>query len=380
MLAPCVIPSEGVRLDVGRGVAVVDLVAIVASSPRGCRFDAGAILLAREEGRDPPELVAWRADVDGVTRLGGPIGAVAFDVPPSGARVRLRAVLRGERFIAAPLATQPLARRSTTFHARATSVFSDHGIAGFAEWIDVGVPLLVHTDPSRDHEPLFLFERLSPSPPDVLIVDAGPMYGDETSVPTEAARRAELAYGGARALSILLGDLPIAIATAPDDRSAIERLQEGARAALAASSSSDPLIAAVGQRWTTSIATSFHGCRRDERAHVPLRWPKPSPAMIEGGLLDDDGAGCLRIDELLFTNHPAIALERETTAALEEALAAGLADAPEIGPLVRATTSVGGERHGRRVHRRFLALVVAVVALLSMASAIGVARLRRTRD
>src|SRR3954465_4438679 len=124
MLPPCTLVAEAVRLGVGRGVAVVGLDVRLARPHAECRLDLGAVLLAREEGRGPPELVAWRAEIDGgPTRAAGPRGEGARDVPAGAMRVRVRAVLRGERFVAVPLATDRLARSpKATFTAKATSV------------------------------------------------------------------------------------------------------------------------------------------------------------------------------------------------------------------------------------------------------------------
>ena len=121
MLSPCAIVAEAVRLDVGRGVAVVDLEVHLAPAETRCRLDLGAVLLAREEGRGPPELIAWRAEIDGgPTHAAGPRGEVALDVPAKARRVRIRAVLRGERFVAVPLSTDVTARApNATFTALA---------------------------------------------------------------------------------------------------------------------------------------------------------------------------------------------------------------------------------------------------------------------
>jgi hypothetical protein len=369
MLSPCIVVAEAVRLDVGRGVAVVDLDARLVRDRPACRLDLGAVLLAREEGRGPPELIAWRADVDGrPSHAAGPRGEVALDVPAHTQRVRVRAVLRGERFIAVPLSTDRLARGpNATFAAMASSVWGARSTAGVAQWIDLGTPVVVRVDPTRDHEPLTLFAPLGDGEPPAMIVDGGPLVGGAPTVTTPADRSAELARGGARALSILLTDLPLAIATAPDDASVIERLREASLAALAASSAKEPLLAVVGQRLTTALASGLRTCARDaELAPVPQRWPALLPALVGSGVLEDESAGCPRLAELLATNHPSVPIVRESLAALDEALLEAPESVPAIGALVRVAPPLDKPHPPRRArHRHVLRYgVAAVVALL----------------
>ncbi|MEO7093904.1 MAG: hypothetical protein ABI175_11680, partial [Polyangiales bacterium] len=265
----------------------------------------------------------------------------------------------------------------------ATSVWGARTTAGVAQWIDLGTPIVVRVDPTRDHEPLALFAHLGDDDPPAMIVDGGPMIGGAPVATTPEERRAELGRGGARALSILLTDLPLAIATAPDDGAVIARLREASLAALAASTSSEPLLAAVGQRLTTAIASGLRTCARDEQAPVPARWPALLPALAGSGVLEDESAGCPRLAELLATNHPMVPMARESIAALDEALAEGLDDVPVIGPLARATPPLDGRRPPPRGRRKQLlrygaALVaVALVVWLSWKYRPIVARLPR---
>lgn len=350
MVAPCVIVAETVRLDVGRGVAVVDHDVTLASiggsiggssgGAQRCGVDFGAVLLAREEGRGPPDRVAFRIDVDGVlTVVGGPFGSASIevDVGADAPRVvRVRAAMRGERFVAAAVGIDPSVRRGPIdFVARAKSTWGigpiEMGaVAGVARWVDVGVPVVVQIDLDRDHEPLFLSTRIVESQSPTFVVDAGPMLGASPAPMASMDRARELSAGGARTLSALLEDLPIAVATAADDATAIARLRETAHLALSASLSTDPLTAAVGQRLATAIANGFVDCRRDDRSTVPKGWPAPMPRFVATGLLDDADAGCPRIADLVVSNHPKLPVEREGAAALEEAVA----DA-KVEPLAR---------------------------------------------
>ena len=368
MLGPCVILAEAVRLDVGRGVALVDLDARLVRPDAPCRLDLGAVLLAREEGRGPPELIAWRFAIDGGrARAFGPRGEVAVDVPRGAERVRVRAALRGERFVAVPLSTDRLARAKTaTFRASASSVWGARTTAGVAQWVDLGTPIVAQVDTARDHEPLTLFAQLGDGDAPAMIVDAGPMLGGAPSSTSPEMRRAELASGSARALSILLTDLPLAIATAPDDPSVIERMREAALAALSAASSREPLLAIVGQRLTTALASGLQTCAREASVVVPARWPVLPTALAGSGVLEDESAGCPRVAELLATNHPTIPIARESLAALDEALAEAPDDLPAIAPLFRASTPLDQpprpSRNARR--RRFLRVSLLVLALV----------------
>jgi hypothetical protein len=374
MLPPCAIVAEAVRLDVGRGVAVVDLDVRLVRDQAACRLDLGAVLLAREEGRGPPELIAWRAEIDaGPTQAAGPRGAVALDVPARSSRVRVRAAVRGERFAAVPLTTHRDARsKLATFTAVATSVWGARSTEGVAQWIDLGTPIVVRVDPTRDHQPMKLFARLGDGDPLAMIVDGGPMIGGAPTAGTPAERSAELARGGARALSILLTDLPLAIATAPDDGAVIARLSEASLAALAASSSNEPLLVVVGQRLTTALATGLRTCARDvEPVTVPTRWPRLPSTLAGSGVLEDDSAGCPRLADLLATNHPNVPIARESLAALEEALAEAPDGLPAIGSLVRTALPLEAPRPPRRIRKGRLVAYGAVVLALLVAAWIG---------
>lgn len=383
-LPPCTLVAEASHLDVGRGLAIVDLDVRLAPSPQ-CRFDAGAALLAREEGRDPPDVIVWRAEVQGSeSYLGGAVGGVAFDVPAherAPMRVRVRAVLRGERFVAAPLSTDPDVHvDAVPFSASAQSVWGAHAIAGVVHWIDVGVPMVVTTDPTRDHEPLTIDERVSIDPrdaPAVLIVDGGPILGDAPSHESAATqwrtRRAELAAGGAPALSTLLDDLPVSIATASDAEGVQEALDEAALAALSASGSRDPLVAAIGQRLATAIASGMSSCDRKELgARFPEHWTAASPALIATGVLEDATSGCPRLSDLLAVNHHDLDASSMGLEALRRAMATSPSDWPKVGRATQARAPLspaqGHRLHGRRriAFALFIALGVALAALVGL--------------
>jgi hypothetical protein len=371
---PCAIVAEAVRLDVGRGVALVDLEASLERSSSACSVDARAALLAREEGRAAPELVAFAIDVDGRrARLGGPRGIAAIELPRGGGRVRVRAVLRGERFVAAPLSLEPTTvRREVRFVVRATTPWARAATAAVVRWTDRGVPALVSVDPARDREPLSLDARVRDGAVATLVVDAGAQVDDGGD---ERARAADLAKGGSTALSTLLTELPIAIATAPDERAAIARVHESARVALLASRATDPLVAAVGQRLASAIGRGFRGCRR-EAGSVPAAWPAPPHEMAVTGLLDDDEAGCPRVDHLLLANHADVHFAREGSAALLDALAEPPAEATIAPFFPRQAPLASAAPHGRagwprrragRIVLGLLALLVAVAAALATA-------------
>lgn len=381
MLAPpCVLLDEAARLDVGRGVALVELEATLERGPRPCTVDARAALLAREEGRAAPEVVAFTIEVDGkLLRLGGPRGAVAIEIPaaPSPPRVaprlRVRAVLRGERFVAVPLSLEPpldaLGTLGVRFRAQATTPWSRFATAATVRWVDRGVPALVSVDPSRDREPLRLDVRVRPDGVVTMVVDAGAQI-DAPADPAE--RLAELSRGGATTLTAIATDLPLAIATAPDAGRAILRLREAATVALSASRASDPLLGAVGQRLASAIARGFDGCRR-EPGSVPAAWPAVAVELVDGGFLEDDAAGCPRVDHLLLGNHADVNFEREGRAALLDALARAPASLPTVAPLFaparpRAldprTASSAAMRH-RRNRGVLLALLFVIAAAVS---------------
>jgi hypothetical protein len=205
------------------------------------------------------------------------------------------------------------------------------------------------------------------------------MLGASPVAATAEERTRALALGGASALSILLTDLPLAVATAPDDKLVVERLHETAVAALAASSSREPLLAAVGQRLTTAIATGFQSCVRDENAKVPARWPALLPALAGTGVLEDASAGCPRVAEILRDDHPSLPVAREVAAALEEVLASG--ETKAIGPLTQASvplpTILPRRRHPARSHRK---LAIAIVLAALVAGVLALVRFTRARD
>jgi len=365
MLPLCTIASETAHLAVGRGVAIVTIEARVRGRPGGCSVDAGAVLRAREEGRAPPELIAFRTDVDGhPAGIGGPHGRPIVDVGAAPVTVRFVAVLRGDRFAAVPLSADPsLVLAPVTFRATTESVWGPHRIAGLARWTETGAPVVVTVDPTRDHElPTVAarIERGSPIP--TIVVDAGPILGGEPNLGTEEARTAALARGGVDAVSVLIGDLPLAIATASDAPSALARLREHARAARAATLASDPLLTALGQRMATAIARGFTTCARANSTELPPRWPAPLRELVVTGLLDDAESGCPRIADLLSVNHPDVRFGQEGNAALADAAAAPISRLPRTGPLERRSPHVSpAHRRGRPIAFAALAAVLALV-------------------
>lgn len=372
-LPPCTIAAETMHLDVGRGAAVVTIDARVRGGPSGCRVDAGALLRAREEGRSSPELVAWRAELDGRAPssggIGGPRGRVVIVAPAGWSRVRVLAVLRGDRFVAAPLATDAaVVDAPVWFRATTRSLWGEARIAGVARWTEVGAPIVVTVDPSRDREPSALVSRVvRGAPVAALVVDAGPVLGGDPAISSEDARAAALRAGGVEALSVLLSDLPLAIATAPDASAVRARLREHAVAARSAALARDPLWAAIGQRMATAMARAFTSCVRPPTTAMPARWPAPARDLVTTGLLDDPESGCPRIDDLLASNHPEFRFAQEAPAALAEAAAADVATLPAIGPLVRAPA----RRVASRSPRQAIAAIVAAIALVVAAVALA---------
>lgn len=374
----CTIAAETAHVAVGRGVAIVAVEARVHGRAGGCTVDAGAVLRAREEGRAPPELIAFRVEIDGrPVGMGGPRGRVVVEVGGSRATVRFVAVLQGDRFAAVPLSADPaVVLAPVPFRVTTESLWGPHRIAGLARWTDTGTPVVVTADPARDHEPpsfAVRIERGGPIP--TIVVDAGPAFGGEPTVATEEGRALSLSRGGVDALSVLLGDLPLAIATAVDAPSALARLREHARAARAATLSRDPLLTAVGQRMATAIALGFTTCARMPAMTLPARWPAPPRELVLTGLLDDAESGCPRIADLLSVNHPDVRFGQEGNAALADAAALPIPGLPRIGPLERRPPAVFPVRRGARP-----IVAVALATLLALAiSALALSRAGRAR-
>lgn len=367
MLPLCPELAEAANLDVGRGVAIVELVVTVeATAP--CRVQAGSALRAREEGRDPPELLAFRVAIDGNdVLLAGPRAEPSVDVPAGAASVRFVAVLRGDRFAAVPLATNPAAGPHVRFRARAHSAWGHRAIAGSARFVEIGAPIVITVDPARDHEPLALDGTVS-HPTTAFVVDAGPILGGDPALATEEARAGELALGGAATLSVLLDDLPLAVATAPSDALAIDRLREMALVARAATLSSDPLVSALGERTTSLVLSGLSTCKRAADADLPPRWPAPRRELVATGVLDDAETGCPRVDDLLLTNHPDVRFPREGALALADAARAHAASLPRIGPLVPRGVGAQHPRHeGLSGRTRRLILLLAAFAAFVLA-------------
>jgi hypothetical protein len=176
-------------------------------------------------------------------------------------------------------------------------------------------------------------------------------------------------------VSVLLGDLPLAIATAVDAPTPLTRLREHARATRAATLSTDPLLAAIGQRSATAIARAYASCARVESTELPARWPAPPRELVATGLLDDGESGCPRIAELLSVNHPDVRFGQEGNAALAEAAAAPISALPRIGPLERPRGLVPPTR--RRARPIVVVALAALVALV--AASLALSRPSRSR-
>jgi hypothetical protein len=357
-VGPCTVVAEETRLDVGRGLAVLSLDLDLEKRADPCSFDATSVVRAREEGRAAPELVAFRIVEDGKTvHVGGPSESIRAVV--HGTSVRIVALLRGDRFALVPLAIEKEVRgKRSRFTATATSVWGARAITGTASFIQSGVPVLVSVDTMRDHEPTSISYAIESDAVKAIVLDAGPILG-EVTIGTEEARRKELAKGGAAALSVLLSDLPMSVASAPSDAAAVERLGEVARAARAAVLSSDPLVNAVGERLVSSILNGFTSCRRTVDAGLPPRWPAPRRDLVAGGILEDAETGCPRIDDLLRTNHADVRFAREGERALVEA--SSYADLPAIGPLVPGGARPRREAPKKRTAQAALILFAAAV-------------------
>lgn len=374
----CTVAAETAHLAVGHGVAIVSIEARVRGRSGGCTVDAGAVLRAREEGRAPPELVAFRTEIDGrPASMGGPSGRVSVDVTSASATVRFVAVLRGDRFAAVPLSADPsVIAAPVSYRVSTESVWGPNRVGGIARWTDTGAPVVITVDPSRDREPPTLSLRIvRDTPIPVLVADAGPRLPGEPTVSSEEDRRRALSRGGVDALSVLLGDLPLSVATASDAATAVVRLRETARAIRAASVSGDPLLVAVGQRLATAIVTGFSTCARSPATVLPPRWPAPPRELQSTGLLEDPESGCPRIADLLAVNHPDVRFSQEGGAALAEASTLPLGALPRIGPLERRTAA---KPEARRRARPILAVAVATLVFLAFA-AVALSRSSRSR-
>jgi len=374
VLPLCTVIDEAAHVEVGRGVALVEISAHVAGPPGGCVVDAGSVVRAREEGRAPPELIAFRAEVDGrPATASGPRGRVAVEIGRPRGSVRFVAVVRGDRFIAVPLASNPAVAQHTRFRATTSSVWGSARVAGVASWTEVGAPIVVTTDPTRDHEPAVLtavIDAASPAP--ALIVDAGPALARDLVVATESARAEGLSRGGVEALSILLADVPLAIATAPEPGLVVARLGEAAKIARAASLSRDPLLVAIGQRLATALARGLTTCERTPAITMPTGWPLVPRELVASGVLDDAESGCARVSDLLATNHPDVRVGQEGAAALADAARLEPSALPRIGPLLRSRSRAAAVR-------RFSARTVAFAALVLAALGVGLFLRERAR-
>lgn len=367
----CSIAAESVDLSVGHGVAVVTIEAAVRGRPGGCVVDAGAALRAREEGRAAPELVAFRVSIDGrPSGMGGPLSRVTVDVPHA-ATVRFVAVLRGDRFAAVPLSADPaVVTAPVPFRTKSRSVWGPARIAGVARWTETGAPVVITVDPTRDHEPSEARVRVERGQPvEVLIADAGPRLAGEPVLGTEEARVAALARGDVEALSVLLGDLPLSIATASDSSAALSRLRETARAARAAVLSSDPLFVAVGERLTTAVMRGFTSCARPTGTQLPPRWPAAPRELVASGLYEDAESGCPRVSDLLAVNHPDVRFGQEGGSILTEVAALSTQALPRVGPLDRGPHDRNAAP--RRARPILLAALSALLGLVLAAVALS---------
>jgi hypothetical protein len=393
-----VLLAEAARLDVGAGVALVDLEARVSPGD-ACAVDARAALLAREEGRASPEVIAFAVEVDGaLVKLGGPRGAAVATVPRGARRVRVRAVVRGDRVVAVPLSLEPAptpgpapssststssstppppppppqtAARPVPFEVRATTPWSRFATSAQARWVDRGVPALVSPDLAQDHAPLGLSTSVARGEVSTLVIDAGAPIEPREGRGQE--RAATLRAGGAATLGVLLADDPLAIAGASDAKTLVARLRAHAQAALRASRDEDPLLAAVGQRAASAIARGYDGCRR-EPGSVPDAWPPAPAALVETGLLSDDESGCPRIDHVRRAEQAELGVAREGRAALVDALATRPSDLPVLSPLFpkQGPLAVPTAAHGRASRRRAGRGLLAALALLAATAAVVV--------
>ncbi|MFI5301121.1 MAG: hypothetical protein ACHREM_23805 [Polyangiales bacterium] len=355
-LDACALTDVHVQLEVGRGVAAVEVRARVASIS-SCWIDFGPVLQAREAGREAPTIVAWSIRPEFGARqaaLGGPRSSLRFEAPAN-ARITTCAILRGERFVISTASPGPKSRIAF----EVSSVWGTETIPARARWIDDGVPKLVEADvdkSARMKSGVLEGEQ-------ALVVDAGPALGGDGRRRDLAAFDRAIAGGGIEMLSALMTDLPVAIVDAPDDAHAIALIRAAARAALAASSSKEPLVAGVGQRLATAIDRGFLGCKRDDAA-MPAKWPAVDEPLRATGLLDDESAGCPIVGELIAREHPSLSLAREGAAALLEATMAKRSELPRVGDLFRALARpvAASARASSRVRRAAIS-TVAVFAI-----------------
>jgi len=342
---------ETYDLAVGRGIALVDVELRLSSAP--CLLEVVPSLTAREEGRAAPEVVLLVIH-DGEQRLFSARLPPRFPVQRT--KVRVSALLRGERFAAVPLALSHEAR-GTAVTLRTRSTWGTRATAGDVKFVEHGLPALVTVDPLDDHAALSFSTSLAAGYTRTLVLDAGPRFGGPPERPTPALRLASLAQGGAEAASVLATDLPLAALGAETSDAAGLVVDEAARAALAAMRSPDPIFAALGYQLAAGLARGFSGCGWP----TDLVLPAPSAAPT----LDLD-TGCPRVspDETLPET-----LRARARTQLRTAL-----DLPPIGP----RGPRGGPLSAAPRRRSPLALLTAVVVALGLAFA-ALAERRRAR-
>ncbi len=343
---PCSVDVEVLDVAVGRGIALIDADLKLATAP--CSLEPLPSLTAREEGRAPPEVVVISIDEGGSIRLFAARMPPAFIVKTT--RVRLAAVLRGERFAAVPVALSHGARGAHVT-VRSTSTWGSRALSGDARFVEHGLPALVSVDPLDDLAPLHFVTSLAQGYARTIVLDAGPRFGGAPERGTPALRVASLRTGGAEAASVLATDLPLAILAAPTTDEALPLVDEAAHAARAAASSKDPLIAALGQQLAAGLAQGFVGCARPPDLEFP-------PSAIE---LD---VGCPHVDQ--DSSLSASLRERARRALLEDK---GL---PQIGPRRPAESKPASVPPRRRA--RVVLAVLAGFALVSALAARGWSR------
>ncbi|MBK7398924.1 MAG: hypothetical protein IPJ34_22185 [Myxococcales bacterium] len=350
-MTPCSVDVETYDLSVGRGIALVDVELRLSSAP--CLLEVVPSLVAREEGRAAPEVALLVID-DGEKRLFSARLPPRFPVQRS--KVRVSALLRGERFAAVPLALSHEAR-GTAVTIRTRSTWGARATAGDVKFVEHGLPALVTVDPLDDHAALSFSTSLAAGYTRTLVLDAGPRFGGPPERPTMTLRLASLAQGGAEAASVLATDLPLAVLGAETSDAAGLVVDEAARAAVSAMRSKDPLFAALGYQLAAGLARGFSGCGWPTDLVLPAPWTAPTTDL-------DTGCPHVSADEALPET-----LRARARTQLRNAL-----DLPTIGP--RGPQRTGLSAGPRR--RSPVTLLLGVVLALGLAFA-ALAERRRSR-
>lgn len=268
-MLPCAIDAELYDLSVGRGIAMVDVELSVTAAP--CDLEVAPSLTAREEGRAAPDVSVLVVD-DGVVRVFG--ARLPPRVSVQRRKVRVSALLRGERFAAVPLALAHDAK-GVPVTVRARSTWGARVQAGDVKFVEHGLPALVTVDPTLEHAVLTYSTSLAAGYGRTFVLDAGPRFGGPPERPTPEARAAALALGGAEAASVLATDLPLVILAAETTDAAAPVVDEAARAAVAAIRSGDPLVAALGHQLAAGLVRGFAGCGWPTDLAFPPPWSPP---------------------------------------------------------------------------------------------------------